>query len=263
VQVEAVEAAGAAGAVAPLAAALLGALLGSFLNVCIVRLPLDQSVVRPRSRCPRCHNQIAWYDNIPVLSWLWLRARCRHCGQPISIQYPLIELAVAALWALAFRWYGLSLDALTAALFATILLGIAVTDARHMLIPNEYTWGGAPLGILLSLRGGYRGLLVSAVGAAVGFLLLYGIAWAGEKIFKEEAMGGGDIKMMTMVGAFVGWKGVLLTLFGGALLGTIVFIPLTVRRKRLVPFGVFLAAAAAFTFVFGDAVYRWYQTFLM
>jgi leader peptidase (prepilin peptidase)/N-methyltransferase len=245
------------------AAALGGSLLGSFLNVCIVRLPLDQSIVRPRSRCPKCQNQIAWHDNIPVLSWLWLRARCRHCGQPISIQYPLIELAVAALWAVAFWWYGASLTAFAGGLFATILLGIAVTDARHMLIPDEYTWGGLPLGILLSLRGGVVGLLASASGAAVGFLLLYGIAWAGEKVFKEEAMGGGDIKMMTMVGAFVGWKGVLLTLFGGALLGTIVFIPLTLRRKRLVPFGVFLAAAAAFTFVFGDAVYRWYQTFLM
>lgn len=244
-------------------AALFGSLIGSFLNVCIVRLPLDQSVVRPRSRCPRCERPIAWYDNIPVLSWLALRARCRHCGQPISIQYPLVELAVAALWALAFGWYGLGLDALTAALFTTILLGIAVTDARHMLIPDEYTWGGAPLAILLSLRGGYHGLLASASGAVAGFLLLYGIAWAGEKIFKEEAMGGGDIKMMTMVGAFVGWKGVLLTLFGGALLGTVVFVPLTLRRRRLVPFGVFLAAAAAFTFVFGDAVYQWYQTFLM
>jgi leader peptidase (prepilin peptidase)/N-methyltransferase len=245
------------------AAALLGSLLGSFLNVCIVRLPLDQSVVRPRSRCPKCQKPIAWYDNIPVVSWLVLRGKCRHCGQPISIQYPLVELAVAALWALAFWWYGAGLDAAAAALFATILLGIAVTDARHMLIPDEYTWGGVPLGILLSLRGGSSGLLASAVGAAVGFLLLYGIAWAGEKIFKEEAMGGGDIKMMTMVGAFVGWKGVLLTLFGGALLGTVVFIPLTIRRKRLVPFGVFLAAAAAFTFAFGDAVYSWYQTFLM
>jgi leader peptidase (prepilin peptidase)/N-methyltransferase len=246
-----------------IAAALFGAMLGSFLNVCIVRLPLDQSIVRPRSRCPRCQNQIAWFDNIPVLSWLWLRARCRHCGQPISAQYPLIELAVAALWAAAFGWYGAALTALTAALFGTILVGIAVTDARHMLIPDEYTWGGLPLGLLLSLRGGFASLAAAAAGAAVGFVLLYGIAWAGEKAFKEEAMGGGDIKMMTMVGAFVGWKGVLLTLFGGALLGTIVFIPLTIRRKRLVPFGVFLAAAAAFTFVFGDTIYQWYRTFLV
>jgi leader peptidase (prepilin peptidase)/N-methyltransferase len=246
-----------------IAAALFGSLLGSFLNVCIVRLPLDQSIVRPRSRCPKCQNPIAWYDNIPVFSWLMLRGECRHCGQPISIQYPLIELAVTGLWALAFWRYGASLVAFTGALFATILVGIAVTDARHMLIPDEYTWGGLPLGILLSLRGGFDGLLASAVGAVAGFVLLYGIAWAGEKVFKEEAMGGGDIKMMTMVGAFVGWRGVLLTLFGGALLGTIVFIPLTLRRKRLVPFGVFLAAAAAFTFVFGDAVYSWYHTFLM
>ncbi len=244
-------------------AGLFGSLIGSFLNVCIVRLPLDQSIIRPRSRCPKCGNQIAWYDNIPVSSWVALRGRCRHCGQPISIQYPLIELAVAGLWAAAFWWYGATLTALTAALFATILLGIAVTDVRHYLIPDEYTWGGLPLGLLLALRDGPAGLLTSAVGAAVGFLLLYGIAWAGERIFKQEAMGGGDIKMMTMVGAFVGWKGVLLTLFGGALLGTLVFVPLTLRKRRLVPFGVFLAAAAAITFVFGEAIFQWYGAFLL
>ncbi len=244
-------------------AGLFGSLMGSFLNVCIVRLPLEQSIVRPRSRCPKCGNQIAWYDNIPVLSWLVLRGRCRHCGQPISIQYPLVEVAVAALWAAAVWWYGATLTALAAGVFSTILLGIAVTDARYYLIPDEYTWGGLALGLLLAVRGGLGGLLTSLVGAAVGFVLLYGIAWAGERVFKEEAMGGGDIKMMTMVGAFVGWKGVLLTLFGGALLGTLVFVPLTLRRRRLVPFGVFLAAAAAVTFVAGEAIYGWYQTFLM
>lgn len=245
-----------------IAAALVGSLIGSFLNVCIVRLPLEQSVVRPRSRCPRCGAQIVWFDNIPVLSWLILRGRCRHCHEPISVQYPLIEALVAGLWAAAAWWYGVTVDGLTAALFGTILLGIAVTDAGHYLIPDEYTWGGLALGLLLALRGGVAGLLMAAVGAAVGFALLYGIAWAGERVFREEAMGGGDIKMMTMVGTFVGWKGVLLTLFGGALLGTLVFIPLTIRKRRLVPFGVFLAAAGALTFVFGEAIVRWYEAFL-
>lgn len=243
-------------------AALLGSLFGSFLNVCIVRLPLDQSVVRPRSRCPRCGAQIAWLDNIPVISWVLLRGRCRHCGERISVQYPLVELSVAGLWAAAAWWYGLGLEGLAAALFGTILLGIAVTDARHYLIPDEYTWGGLGLGLLLALRGGLNGIVWAVIGAAVGLALLWGIAWAGERVFREEAMGGGDIKMMTMVGAFVGWKGVLLTLFGGALLGTLVFVPLAIRKRRLVPFGVFLAAAAGITFVFGEAIYRWYEAFL-
>ena len=240
-------------------AALFGALFGSFLNVCIVRLPLDQSIVHPRSRCPRCGAGIAWFDNVPVLSWLLLRGRCRHCGEAISIQYPLVEIAVALLWGAAAWHYGPTLTALAAAALATILLGIAVTDVRHYLIPDEYTWGGLALGLGLAFRDGVPGFLQALLGAAVGFGLLWFIAWAGERAFRKEAMGGGDIKMMAMVGAFTGWQGVLLTLFAGALLGTIVFVPITLRKRRLVPFGVFLAAAAAVTFVWGEAIVRWYE----
>lgn len=245
-----------------LTAGLFGAVIGSFLNVLIVRLPQDQSIVSPRSRCPRCGHTIAWYDNVPILSWLALRGRCRHCRQRISIQYPLVEAAVAALWSAAFWHYGGGLTALTGAIFGTILLGIAVTDARHYLIPDEYTWGGLALGLILAFRGGWGGLWQALLGAGVGFALLYLIAWAGERVFKEEAMGGGDIKMMTMVGVYLGWKGVLLTLFGGALLGTLVFLPLSLRRRRLVPFGVFLAAAAALSFVCQDEVIAWYARLL-
>jgi leader peptidase (prepilin peptidase)/N-methyltransferase len=118
--------------------------------------------------------------------------------------------------------------------------------------------GGLVLGLLLSLRGGWEGLLQAGIGAAVGFLLLYAVAVVGSKMFGKEAMGGGDIKMMAMVGAFVGWKGVLLTIFGGSLLGTLVFVPLSLRHKRLVPFGIFLAAAAGLTFVFGEQIIAWY-----
>lgn len=244
--------------VAAVAAGLVGAVAGSFLNVCIVRLPLQQSVVRPRSRCPRCGRLIAWYDNIPILSWLLLRGRCRHCREPISLQYPIVEAVVAALWAAAVWRYGPGLTALAGSAFGTLLLGIAVTDARHYLIPDEYTLGGLVLGLLFSLRAGWDGLGNAILGAAVGFALLYLVAWVGEAIAGREVMGGGDIKMLAMIGAFVGWKGALLSLFGGALLGTLVFVPLTWRRQRLVPFGVFLAAAAAATFVYGDAVAAWY-----
>ena len=246
-----------------IAATLLGLNFGSFLNVCIVRLPVDESVVKPRSRCPKCGKGIAWYDNLPVLSWVLLRGRCRHCGRPISFQYPLIELTVGAIWLASAWYYGITATGLAGAAFGTILLGIAITDARHYLIPNEYTWGGLGLGLALSLAGGLDGVVTALIGAATGFGLLYFVAWAGEKAFKKEAMGGGDIKMMAMVGSFVGWQGVLITIFGGALLGTLIFVPLSLgNRERLVPFGVFLAGAAAIAFVFGDALVAWYVGFL-
>jgi leader peptidase (prepilin peptidase)/N-methyltransferase len=244
-------------------AGVFGAMIGSFLNVLILRLPKDESVVFPGSHCPRCQTPIAGYDNIPVLSWLILGGKCRHCRERISVQYPLIELCAAGLWTAAAWYYGVTLEAATAAVFGTILLGIAVTDARHYLIPDEYTLGGLMLGLLLSLRGGWDGLLEAVIGAVTGFVILYVVAFAGEKVFGKEAMGGGDIKMMAMVGAFVGWNGVLLTIFGGSLLGTIVFVPLSIKQKRLVPFGIFLAAAAALTFVFGDAAIAWYLAWVL
>jgi leader peptidase (prepilin peptidase) / N-methyltransferase len=246
-----------------LGAALVGLSLGSFLNVTILRLPKDQSLVSPPSACPHCRHPIAWYDNIPVLSWLVLRGRCRHCRERISAQYPIIEAAVGVIWVLALVRYGPSIQALTGAFFGTILLGIAITDARHYLIPDEYTLGGLVLGLGLSLAGGVTGFLHAVLGAAVGFALLFVVARIGQWAFKEEAMGGGDIKMMAMVGAFLGgWQGVLLTVFLGALLGSIIFVPLTLKKKRLVPFGVFLAVGAAVTFVFGDAIIAWYLHFL-
>ncbi len=244
-------------------AAALGAILGSFLNVLILRLPKDESVVFPGSKCPHCEAPIAWYDNIPLISWLVLGGKCRSCKAGISIQYPLIELVVAAIWALAVWHYGATLTAVTGALFGTILLGIAVTDARHYLIPDEFSLGGLVIGMLLSLRGGWDGLIFAVIGAAVGFVLLLAVAYLGEKVFGKEAMGGGDIKMMAMVGAFVGWQGVLLTIFLGALLGTLVFVPLQLKKKMLVPFGIFLAAAAAIVFVVGEAIISWYWGFVV
>jgi leader peptidase (prepilin peptidase)/N-methyltransferase len=246
-------------------AALLGAMIGSFLNVCILRWGAEpkQSVVRPPSRCPRCGRGLAWYDNIPVISWLLLRARCRGCGERISVQYPLIEVATAALWGyLAWR-HGFGIEGLRGAIFGTILLGIAMTDARAYIIPNEFTWGGLVLGLVFSLAGGLQGLESAALGAAVGFILLWLTAVAGSWAFKQDAMGGGDIKMMAMVGAFVGWKGVLLTVFLGSLLGSLVFVPLTLAgHKKLVPFGIFLAVGAAASYLIGPPLMAWYTDFL-
>ncbi|HXF96761.1 MAG TPA: prepilin peptidase [Gemmatimonadales bacterium] len=243
-------------------AGLVGLAVGSFLNVCILRLPHNQSLLSPPSTCPQCRQRIVWRDNIPLLSWILLRGKCRWCRAPISLQYPVIEAVVGGLWVGALAAYGLTPHAAAAALLGTLLLGIAVTDARHYLIPDEFTWGGLALGLLLSLTGGWPGFLDAVLGAAAGFVLLYAVAVAGKWLFGEEAMGGGDIKMMAMVGAFVGWQGVLLTVFAGALLGLLIFVPFTLRKKRLVPFGVFLAMGAAVTFVFGDAIIAWYGHFL-
>ena len=248
---------------AALVGALFGAVIGSFLNVCIVRLPADQSVVSPPSRCPRCGKPVEWRDNIPIFSWILLGGKCRGCREPISILYPLVELATAVLWGIMAWRYGLSLEALKGALFGTLLLGIALTDAREYIIPNEFTYGGLAIGLILSAAGGLSAVLAALVGAAVGFGILWLVGVAGRWAFKEEAMGGGDIKMMAMVGSFVGWQGVLLTIFLGALAGTAIFLPLTlIGKKKLVPFGVFLAIGAAVTFVIGPAIIDWYRRYL-
>jgi leader peptidase (prepilin peptidase)/N-methyltransferase len=241
-------------------AGLFGLVIGSFLNVCIVRLPAEQSVVRPRSRCPKCGYQLTWFDNVPVLSWLLLGGKCRSCRAPISPLYPLVELATAAIWAWMAWRFGIGLAALAGALFCTILLGIALTDAREYLIPDEFTIGGLVLGLLFAAIGGATSLLTAVIGAATGFLLLWIVGRAGTWAFKEEAMGGGDIKMMAMVGAFVGWQGVLLTIFLGSLAGTAIFLPLKLAgRKKLVPFGVFLAVGAGISYLIGPAIIAWYR----
>lgn len=244
-------------------AAILGAIIGSFLNVCIARWPADESVVTPRSRCPGCKAPITWHDNIPVLSWLVLRGRCRGCGARISVQYPLVELATAGIWAYSLYRHGVTVDALQWAVFGTILLGIAMTDAREYIIPDEFSLGGLVLGVAFSFQGGWDGFAAAAIGASVGFGVLWLVGFLGTLAFKEEAMGGGDIKMMAMVGAFLGWQGVLLTIFLGALVGSIIFVPISlVGERKLVPFGVFLAVGAGVTYLYGEAMLSWYRTFL-
>ncbi|MGH7524963.1 MAG: prepilin peptidase [Gemmatimonadales bacterium] len=254
-------------------AGAFGLLIGSFLNVCIVRWPALQSVVRPRSRCPQCGAPIAWYDNVPVISWLVLRARCRHCALPIPWRYPLIELVTAAIWIAAAWAYGYDLEALRAAIFGTLLLGIAVTDAREYIIPDEFSLGGIALGILLAFAAGWSGHPANAhalpwpaavLGAVAGFVLLWLVAFLGTKALGQDAMGGGDIKMLAMIGAFLGWQGVLLTLFLGALLGTLIFLPIKLSgRDKLVPFGIFLAIGAAACWIAGPALIAWYRGTLL
>jgi leader peptidase (prepilin peptidase)/N-methyltransferase len=246
-------------------AGVFGAVIGSFLNVCILRWGAEpkESIVRPPSHCPKCGVGLRWYDNIPMISWLVLRGRCRGCRAPISVQYPLIELVTALIWAFMVWRHGPSLEALRGAVFATVLLGIAMTDARAYLSPDEFSLGGLALGILFALAAGKQALGVALLGGAVGFGLLWLVAIAGEWMFKQEAMGGGDIKMMAMVGAFLGWQGTLLTIFLGALIGSLIFVPLALLgKKKLVPFGIFLAIGAAATYLVGPAILTWYSAYL-
>ncbi len=239
-------------------AGVLGLALGSFLNVCALRWAQDQSVIKPRSACPGCGEAIAWFDNIPVLSWIVLRGRCRRCGEGISIQYPLVELATGLIWAGMFWAVGMEMEALRGAVFLTLLLGIAVADARFYIIPDQFSVGGAVLGFAFSFATPAITWQSSLMGALAGFFLLWFVAWAGEKAFKKEAMGGGDIKMMAMIGAFLGAWGMALSLFLGAVLGAVIFGPISLKTGKLVPFGIFLAAGAAVAFVFGDAIIDWY-----
>jgi leader peptidase (prepilin peptidase)/N-methyltransferase len=201
-------------------AGLVGAVIGSFLNVCILRWGAEpkQSVVRPASRCPKCGQGLRWHDNIPIVAWLVLRGRCRGCREPISPMYPLVELATALIWAFMAWRHGFGVEALRGALFATLLLGIAMTDARAYIIPHEFSVGGAVLAVVLVLASGSQ---APTVGGAVlgglfgaGFVLLIGEL--SEMLLGQEAMGGGDCALMGMVGAFCGWEAVLPVIGAGA-----------------------------------------------
>lgn len=241
-------------------AGLVGLMIGSFLNVCTLRWPEDESVVFPGSHCPKCGEPIRWYDNVPVLGYVLLRGRCRACREPISLQYPLVELATGLVWTGMFSYAGLSFEALRGALLLTILFGIALTDARFYIIPDQFSLGGLVLGLGLAFLPGGIDALDALIGAIVGFGLLGSVAVVGKWMLKKDAMGLGDIKMMAMVGAFLGWAGVLLTVFLGALLGAVIFGPISYKTKKLVPFGIFLAAAAAITYGFGSEIIDWYLT---
>lgn len=244
-------------------AGVFGLALGSFLNVCILRLPEGQSVLTPRSHCPSCERSLKWFENIPLLSYLGLRGRCRTCAHPISPLYPLVELGSGLVWLGAFLFYGLSWQALSAAVFGSLLLGIAVTDARRYIIPDEFSLGGLVLGLALSFAPGYPGPLQALLGAVLGFGVMYVVAVVGEWAFKKPALGGGDIKMMAMVGAFLGPVGTLLTVFVGSAAGAVIFGPVGLKTGKLVPFGVFLALGAGIVLIWGDALVGWYTTHML
>jgi leader peptidase (prepilin peptidase)/N-methyltransferase len=215
-------------------AGLLGLVLGSFLNVCIVRWGAEpkQSVVRPRSRCPRCAHAITWYENIPVLSWLALRGRCSGCGLPISPLYPAVELATGLLWAGAVLLLGPTLAALQLAVAATLLLGIAVSDARAFIIPHEFSLGGTAIAIgLAALAEGGAGAWGVVQGALFGAGVVLLVGEVTELILGQEAMGGGDCALMGMVGAFFGWEAVLPVVALGACVSLALYFAAAFRPR--------------------------------
>lgn len=256
-------------------AGLLGLAIGSFLNVCTLRWPEEQSVVRPPSRCPGCGKGISWYDNIPVLSWIVLRGKCRGCGEPISAQYPAVELVTGLIWAGMVAVHGLEPEAARGALFLTILFGISVTDALFYIIPDEFSVGGTALGLGLAFLPGGIDWLDAVIGAAVGFLGMWAVGKGGTLLVKatnpdrleeagvDSALGFGDVKMMAMVGAFVGWPGVVLTVFLGSVFALVVFGAISAITKKLIPLGIFLAMGAAVAYGFGSEIIAWYQTSIL
>jgi leader peptidase (prepilin peptidase) / N-methyltransferase len=233
-------------------AALVGLVAGSYLNVVIHRLPLGLSTVRPRSRCPGCGAPIRARDNLPVVSWLVLGGRCRDCGEPISWRYPAIETLTGLLFAACVLRFGVSPEAAGGAVFCALCVALAAIDAEHMILPDRITLPGILLGIGFRAWAAApdwpRGLLAGAFGALLGGGLLLAVIGAWWLVRREEGMGLGDVKMLALVGAFLGWKGVIVTLFFASLSGAAVGLWLMRRGdaglKTRLPFGAFLALGA-------------------
>ena len=266
---------------------LTGAAIGSFLNVCIARWPLELSVIRPASRCPHCMKPIKWYDNVPILGWIWLRGRCRNCRAPISVVYPAVELLVALGWLAAALTWDPSFTAVRVAVFGTVMLGISITDAKSYLIPDGFTVFGLLFVLVTSFVSAWIGEVTpfatpwdALIGACAGAGAIAIVGWLGEVVLRKEAMGFGDVTLMAVVGAALGPARTLLVIFLGAAVGAITFLlvvypivrlrsgrgdsqielPLGERKPSMpqVPFGVFLAPAAVLALVFGQRLLDWY-----
>ena len=273
--------------VIPLGAFLLGLVIGSFLNVCILRIPADKSIVLPASSCPKCGKAIAPYDNIPVLSWIFLGGKCRNCKTKISPMYPAVELLTGILFLGCYFVFGLTVDALKWAVFASLLVVLAITDIRERILPDEVNFFGLGAGLVFSLMtkpldGTAQWLsnrwfdfppppvalsfIDAALGALVGSGLLWLVAEGYFRIRGREGMGLGDVKMMAAVGAFLGLKRTLMTVLVGSLLGSVIGIVLIAASKKgrdyELPFGTFLGAGALLVVFFGTPALRWYESLL-
>ena len=247
-----------------LSVALVGLVIGSFLNVCIYRLPRDLSVVWPASRCTACGREISWYENIPVLSYAALRGRCRTCGESISLMYPLIELLTAGVFVATYAVFGPTALFPIRAVFGAAMIVLLVIDLQHQILPNEITLPGIVVGLAASVvaEPGWRDALS---GAAAGGGVLWLVAWGYERLRHQEGLGFGDVKMLAMIGAFLGWKLMLLTLVGASILGSLTAGVLMVSGRAdwqsKLPLGTFLAVTAVPAGLLGNTVVAWYAGF--
>lgn len=244
-------------------ALVFGLVLGSFLNVCIYRVPIKKSIAFPASHCPQCSEKIRFYDNIPVLSYAILGGKCRKCRTPIPIRYPLVELITSLLSTALFLRYGVSVQFFLYLAFSASLVVITFIDIQHKIIPDVISIPGIIVGLIISFFG-FTGLqwhesLVGMV-AGGGCLFLVGILF--EWITGKEGMGGGDVKLLAMIGAWMGWKGlpyiVLMSSLAGALIGGISLIVARSGMRTKIPFGPFLSLGALVQFFFGNELIAWY-----
>jgi leader peptidase (prepilin peptidase)/N-methyltransferase len=246
-------------------AAIVGAMIGSFLNVCIYRLPLRKSIVWPASACESCGRELAWYENLPIVSWIALGARCRTCKAPLSVRHPIVEVLTALMFAVAAWHDGPGLLLASHLVFGCALIVLFAIDLEHHLLPNAITLPGIAAGLLFSFFSGQPGLQESLIGAAIGGGGLWLIAETYYRVRHEEGLGMGDVKMLAMIGAFIGWKLTIVTLMMASVAGSIVGIALIAARKGdmkyALPFGTFLALGAAAAATVGPGLLQWYLAF--
>ena len=244
----------------------MGLCIGSFLNVCIYRLPLSKSIVHPRSMCSNCGTPIASYDNIPILSYLWLRGRCRHCSAKFSLRYPMVELLGGLLALGTYLKFGLTVEALIYYAFCSILLVVTFIDLDHRIIPDFITLPGIPICFAAAFALPDVTYIEALLGILIGGGSLFAVAWMYNLITKKEGMGGGDIKLLAMIGAIVGWQGVLFTIFVASLVGTLAGMAVMLQSRKgmklAVPFGPFLSIGSITYIFFGTSLISWYFNLL-
>jgi len=244
---------------------IFGAVIGSFLNVCICRIPEGVSIVAPASRCPYCQAPIRWYQNIPVISYLVLRGRCATCHQTISPRYPLVEILTGLLFVLVFRQYGFLWATPVYWLLAAALVVITFIDLDHQIIPDIISLPGIPLGFVLTFLVPGISWSDSLLGILLGGGSLYVVGRVYYLLTRVEGMGGGDVKLLAMLGAFLGWKAVLPIIFMGSLIGSLIGVSVMLYRraggKLAIPFGPFLALGAVIYLLYGQGLLQWYLSF--
>ena len=244
---------------------ILGLIVGSFSNVCIYRIPRNESIIYPASHCPKCRSKIKPVDNIPLLSYLLLKGRCRNCKSKISIQYPVVELLTGLIYLIIYLIYGLSIQSLIYIILSSALIIIAFIDLNEQIVPDVISLPGIVVGFILSFFVPYISFINSALGVAAGGGIILIIGLGGSVIFKKEAMGGGDVKLAAMVGAFLGWRYIIISLFLGFFLGALagIFLILSKIKSRedAMPFGPFIVLGSMITLLWGEKIISWYLGF--